>query len=226
MNNPQHTRANLLLISGMILVTSGLIFSVHYLYSKADRARRVQIALRKVEAQSQDISSIAWEAIARHALRPELLTEFERNRRVVVETAASLAAQNPQSKDLQEFKLACTRYLQTVDRELELARSGRFEEAKKVDEEEADPSFDVLEQKLNHVNEDYDRMARKTVDSSEVGLVVAIVLWTGVTVAFFRQLEVQRHRAELALVGQLAMRQSEHRFSDAHREVERYCLYH
>lgn len=209
---PTTTPGRTLLFFTITLILVGLVVAILLLFERADESRRVQTTLRRVEAHAQDISSLDEEAMARQVVAPALSAEFEHARREVENMTASLAAQYPHNERIAGFQQACFVYLRAAHHEMELAREGRFDEARQVDYQESDPSLSQLLKRIDEANQEYGETAERTVYRSKVGLVVAALLAVGVIVALFRQFERHHSRTERVLAEQHALRQSEERF--------------
>src|SRR5205085_9010439 len=74
------------------LITAGLIFAMMHLLNKADDTRLIQIAIGRIEAHSNLISSTEWEATARREVTEGSLAELSHAENEILQATQVLTA--------------------------------------------------------------------------------------------------------------------------------------
>jgi diguanylate cyclase (GGDEF)-like protein/PAS domain S-box-containing protein len=193
-----------------LLAIAGAIALVLSIRDKrtSDMGREVQIALSQIEVQVQEVHSLEWLATAAQEITPEVETQLSSSKSGLLTTTSSLRRKR-QGTLAEQLDPAIRGYIQVSDRQLQLIQSGKFEEARRLDFEEASQQFDILQHRLHQASEGEARVAEAAATKSGIEFAIVVLLGTfSIVILFFR---FQRQR-QLMFAEQAVLQQSEERF--------------
>src|ERR1700687_2564079 len=190
-----------------IAIATTLTLSIRDKFS-ADRTRETQMVFSRVEIRMQEVRALAWLAIAAREITPESESRLEAAKHELTSTNRRISLRN-QDKLVEKPHPAITTFIQLVDRQLKLIRSGKFADAQRVDFEEVSPQFDALQHQIREASDSANRLteaagARCQIEGGIGALLAAILV-------VFLFLRIQRQR-QLVLAKQAVLEQSETRF--------------
>jgi diguanylate cyclase (GGDEF)-like protein/PAS domain S-box-containing protein len=174
----------------------------------ADTGRESQVALSRIEVQVQEVHSLQWLATAAQEMTPEIETQLRSTKAGLLTTTSNLRLQ-AQRGLVEQFGPAVGNFIQATDRQLQLIRDGKFEQARRLDFEEVSQQFDILQHRLHQASDREARVAEAATTRSRSEFAVAVLLGTLSLVILFLRFQRQK---QLLLAGQVILRQSEERF--------------
>jgi PAS domain S-box-containing protein len=192
------------LVAGVALITAGLILAGLALLEKADRNRRLQVAVRQVEAHANRVSRLEGEVLARR--------EFRLADREITRTLQSLAEIPGRTTNLATLRAACAHYIGNVRRELDLVQNRQFQQATALKAAEVDPAFLQVQAWADNLSEEQNQAAEWTVYTSRIGLIATALFSTITILMYFRRFDRERRRTEQALAERAVAQKNEDRF--------------
>src|SRR5580704_3748654 len=174
----------------------------------ASRGREVQRSLSRIEVRVQELHSLAWLAIATQEITPAGEAQFLSSKIELLRDSSSLRLQT-KGEPREQFGPTIQSFVQAADRQLELIKQGKIEEARRLDFEEISQPLDILLHSLHQTSEEEGRAAEAATGRSRVELGAAALVGTvSVAILFFRfHRQKQWMRAK-----QIILRHSEERF--------------
>ena len=192
-------RIRRVVIVGTPAVAICTLLLIVYLLKTADNSRQAQITMAQVQVYAQEISALEWQVMAERRVAPETLAELQSAKAELLAAVSSLPSRTQPGTIIRDFMPVLSSYLASVDQEVHLVDSGKFEEAGKFDAEEVDPHFDVLQQIIKKASAEYGQRAESVIYRSETGAIIATVLATSMILVLFYRFEGAKHRTKEAL---------------------------
>ena len=192
-------RIRRVVIVGTPAVAICTLLLIVYLLKTADNSRQAQITMAQVQVYAQEISALEWQVIAERRVDPETLAELQSAKAELLAAVSRLPSRTQPGTIIRDFLPALSSYLASVDQEVHLVDSGKFQEAGKFDAEEVDPHFDVLQQIIKKASAEYGQRAETVIYRSETGAIIATVLATSMILVLFFRFEGAKHRTKEAL---------------------------
>jgi diguanylate cyclase (GGDEF)-like protein/PAS domain S-box-containing protein len=190
-----------------IVLFIGLALSVRDKDS-ADRSRKAQGALSRIEVQVQELHSLAWLAIATQEITPAGEAQFLSSKTELLRVSSSLQLQS-KGEPREQFGPTIKSFVQAAERQSELIKLGKIDEARRLDFEEISQPLDILLHSLHQTSEEEGRAAETASARSRVELGVAVLLGTvSIAILFFRF----HRQKQLMRAKQIILQQSEERF--------------
>ena len=209
---PFRQRSQASLIAGIALITAALIFIGITMLNKADESRRVQAAVREVEAHVNLVRSLLWEAQSHRQVTFESQAEFRHSEAEILQVTRALAEQSGRKRDLEMLRDACADYLAAVNREMVLARTGQFDSAREIDTAAVTPSFRALQKMVDLISDEQNESSQRTALTLRLGFIAAALFSTATMLLYFHRFSAQHRRAELAVVERALALKNEGRF--------------
>jgi diguanylate cyclase (GGDEF)-like protein/PAS domain S-box-containing protein len=208
---PGSRRPQLVLIAVIVLTTCCLIFTASSLLDRADHNRRVEVAVRRVEAHANLIRSLEWEARARRSVTAEAQAEFLHAESEILRTTGELVQGENHTSQMRALRVTCAQYLESVNREIALLRSGQIEQAIFLDVAEVDPTYREVQKLVDIVSDEQSQAAERTAWISRIVLAATVLLSTITILMYFRRFDRERQRTEMALAERTIARKNEDR---------------
>src|ERR1700722_8610705 len=117
-----------------IALLIGLALSVRDKDS-ADSAREAKGALSRIEVQVRELHSLAWLAIATHEITPAGEAQFLSSKTELLRDTSSLPLQT-KGEPREQFGPTIKSFVQAAERQLELIKHGKIDDARRLDFEE------------------------------------------------------------------------------------------
>src|SRR3984957_19778010 len=174
----------------------------------ADRGREAQSALSRIEVQVRELHSLAWLAIATQEITPAGEAQFLSSKTELLRDSSSLRLQT-KGGPREQFGPTIKSFVQAAERQLELIKHGKIDEARRLDFEEISQPLDILLHSLHQASEEEGRAAEAATARSRVELGVAVLLGTVSIAIFFFRFHRQK---QLICAKQILLQQSEERF--------------
>src|ERR1700733_8705821 len=174
----------------------------------ADRGREAQGALSRIEVQVEELHSLAWLAIATQEITSAGEAQFLSSKTELLRESSSLQLQT-KGEPREQFGPTIKSFVQAAERQSELIKHGKIEEARRLDFEEISQPLDILLHSLHQTSEEEGRAAEAAAARSRVELGVAVLLGTvSIAILFFRF----HRQKQLMRAKQSMLQQSEERF--------------
>ncbi|MDP9455302.1 MAG: PAS domain S-box protein [Actinomycetota bacterium] len=193
-----------ILPAAVLVIAFLTAFVVERLYESALRSRDVQILLVQIEEEVNEQQLGEYEAISQGEVTPEAAEQIAESRTDLARSLGALEARASGERPERIRELLVT--VETaVDEELRLIEDGRLDEAKAIDEERVDPTFEELRTVLESADAGYEAYAGRVDFVADVGGFAVAALAIPLTAWFVRR--DRNRRAE-----QAALEESEERF--------------
>src|SRR6202453_1205300 len=154
----------------------------------ADRGREAQGALSRIEVQVEELHSLAWLAIATQEITSAGEAQFLSSKTELLRDCSSLQLQT-KGEPREQFGPTIKSFVQAAERQLELIKHGKIDEARRLDFEEISQPLDILLHSLRQTSEEEGRAAEAAAASSRVELGVAVLLGAvSIAILFVRRL--------------------------------------
>jgi hypothetical protein len=151
-----------------IVLFIGLALSVRDKDS-ADRSREAQGALSRIEVQVRELHGLAWLAIATQEITPAGEAQFQSSKTELLRDSSSLQLQI-KGEPREQFGPTIKSFVQAAERQLELIRHGKIDDARRLDFEEISQPLDILLHSLHQTSEEEGRAAEAAAARSRVEL--------------------------------------------------------
>ncbi len=179
-------------------------FVVERLYESALHSHDVQILLVQIEEEVNEQQLGEYEAIGEGEVTPEAAEQIAESRTDLARSLSALEAMASGEQPARIRGLLVT-VEAALDEELRLIEDGRLDEAKALDEERVDPTFEELRTVLESADAGYEAYAGRVDFVADVGGFAVAALAIPLTAWFVRR--DRNRRAE-----QAALEESEERF--------------
>ncbi len=194
-----------LLFTIAIAAASGLSIRDEF---SADRIRETQTTLNRLEIRVQEVRALDWLAIAAREITPESESRLSAAKHELSSTNQLVRLQSHDTL-VEQFDSATNNFIQVADHQLQLIRSGNFDEAQRVDFQEISPQFDELQHLIRESSDDANKLAQSATTRCQIERGIAGLLAAAFIVFSF--LRGQRQK-QLVLAKQAVLEQSEKRF--------------
>ena len=184
---------------------------VETLHDKVQNRNQAQTSLKELEEEALHELYAQEEALVQRQVTSELAEEISEGRRERAELLKELERSDPDERMLDEIRDTLASLEAAVDEEFRLIGAGRLQEALAVEGQQADPSYEKLEELLEEKDEEYAGAARRTAMIADAGTFAVVLLSALVLATMFRLYE--RFRRE----NQEVLERSEERFELAVR---------
>jgi diguanylate cyclase (GGDEF)-like protein/PAS domain S-box-containing protein len=208
---PISLRPQLILIAVILLTTCALIFTALQLLNRADHSRQVQVAVWRVEAHANLISSLEWEVRAQRGVTPQALTEFRHSEDEILRAMDELGQARDSTSQLRALRATCSKYIVAVNREVALFQSGQIQQAISLDDTAVDPVYRELQKLADLISNQQSQAAERTARISRVVLAAVVLLSTLMMVMYFRRFHREQQRTQVALAERAIARKNEDR---------------
>jgi signal transduction histidine kinase/CheY-like chemotaxis protein len=173
-------------VPSSVSVVAVIVFLM--LWNAAESSRQNQILLLRVDALSHAMSTAEWQAIYERQVSGEELERIDAMQ-AEIETALSGVHDSTLKSKTRDIRGDCHLYYSAMTKEMFLLQSGKFEEARQVDEQEVDPVFDKLHEKLSEVSNGYQWQVVLINRVQLACSILIVVLSSLATLLFFRRNE-------------------------------------
>jgi diguanylate cyclase (GGDEF)-like protein/PAS domain S-box-containing protein len=194
------------------VLVSAIIVSLTLSYrSQASASRSIarQAALSRIGQLAQDLRNVEWLSIAERELTAESEVKVRDAKKQLADNIAFLRVQTYGDKSVDQLNQTLSYYLQSVDSQWQLIRSGKFEDARRVDFEEISPETELLQAEIRDAIALGGKVAGKATTRSQLEVVTAsFLVLTPVIIAVLRF----RRRQQFAILQQVSLQRSEDRF--------------
>jgi diguanylate cyclase (GGDEF)-like protein len=181
-----HRHRRQLLLAGAIIVLAAFVaLSITALRRSADRARLAQIGVANVDATTQSVSRLEWQAVAERGLSPQLRAEFDSLHRRVDGYVDQFRALD--SADGRELNVQVHAYLAAVTKQLRLLGAHQISAAEQVDTHEVDRSFELLQSQLDSIDGEEQGNATTAATRTDIGIAATLLVGAlGLILALWR----------------------------------------
>ena len=201
-------------LAAALIVAIAAAAAISNLRQEADKIRQAEILLIHLEAQAYRLSSLEDHAISEQKLELETVESVQAVRSRLQETLDQVFQLVTSGQSLQQVTKSYREYITAVDDEFLLIKAGRFAQARTLDNQRVDPSFDVLSKEIADVNATYRDMAYWTLQKADTGSALTLIsAATAIGLLFWRFNSAQRNaQIQLVRAEQRVLLQSEERF--------------
>jgi signal transduction histidine kinase len=185
------------------------IFSITLLRQRADRAFQTRSQLIELQRLTDHVDGIKWRAIASQQVNSQLMQKLGREKGEIDEILAHLPPKISFQESLQPVIDAQYRYLNAIDRELNLLQQGKLAEAKDFDRKNVDESYESLE-KLLYVKGDLaEDIALQASLTADIGTILSILIAAILIGAIAQKIGQANRSIAVALAEQKVLQDSE-----------------
>src|ERR1700683_1821806 len=154
----------------------------------ADRGREAQGTLSRLEIQVEELHSLPVVSIATQEITPAGEAQFLSSKTELLRDCSSLQLQT-KGEPREQFGPTIKSFVQAAERQLELIKHGKIDEARRLDFEEISQPLDILLHSLRQTSEEEGRAAEAAAARSRVELGVAVLLGAvSIAILFVRRL--------------------------------------
>jgi PAS domain S-box-containing protein len=200
------------LIAPIALITICLIFTGAGLLDRADHTRRVQVAVRQLEAQANMLNGLEWESMSRDRVTTESQEEFRAAEASILTITEQLADGRDHTEAMDALRDACSEYIGNLNREIVLIQQKRVQDASVLAKNVNDASFDHIQALVKEITEEKDEAAERAAKTSRIGLIIAAMVAVATILMYFRRFNRQTQRMQIAMVERALARKNEDRF--------------
>ena len=194
------------------VLVSAIIVSLTLSYrSHASASRSIvrQAALSRIGQVAQDLRNVEWLSIAGQELTVESEVKVREAKTQLNDNIAFLRVQTYGDKSIDQLNQTLSYYLQSVDSQWQLIRSGKFEDARRVDFEEISPETELLQAEIRDAFNLEGKIAGKATTRSQLEVATAsFLVLTSIIIVVLRF----RRRQQFATLQQISLQRSEDRF--------------
>jgi signal transduction histidine kinase len=138
-----------------------------------------EVDLAEIDKHLKGQSAIEWEAMSEQAFENEDQKELAETREAIAEVLSNFTHQYSSKKgELKHFQSLYDQYSSALDKQFQLIEVGQLEQAKLIDEESVDPTFDQMSAEIERLSDRYHQQARSAYLLSNVGTWVSLLLAT------------------------------------------------
>jgi diguanylate cyclase (GGDEF)-like protein/PAS domain S-box-containing protein len=202
-------RRSILCLDIIAIITALTLFYLHS--NSADQNRETEAALSRIETRAQEIHTLGWLVTTTQEVSPEAEQQVQAAKRDLSQTAAALRPETYNRDTFDKIRPALANYIQAADRQLQLVRTGYFEDAEDIDFQQVTPQFEALQYQVHDASEKEAKLAEEKRFKSRIELATAILLSFG-SLILGLLFQRQAHLGELMRTKQAALEQSEERF--------------
>ena len=208
---PISLRPQLILIAVIVLATCGLIVTALQLLERGDHNRRVQVAVWRVEAHANLISSLEWEVRANRGITAQTLSEFRNAEGEILRATDELVQARNYTPQMGALRAICSQYIDAVNREIALFQSGQIQQAISLDGASVDPAYRDVQKLVDIISDEQSQAADRTAWISRVVLAATVMLSTMTVVMYFRRFHREQQRTRVALAERTIAQKNEDR---------------
>jgi PAS domain S-box-containing protein len=195
-----------------LIVSVAAAATIGILRHQAANSHRTEVLLTLIDGHSHRISAVEWQVISKQRVRPKMAVEMQEARDEMTRTFSELTGVARQEKRLQPVFDAYREYEAAVEEELRLIVAGNIAQAKVVDYQRVDPSFDRFRNVVAAVNAGFSLEAKEK-DRTAFILSTLVFLSAAMMIGLLFWRFQRAHQAvELMAAEQGALRWSERRF--------------
>ena len=181
----------------------------HRSQASASRSIARQAALSRIGQIAQDLRNVGWLSIAGREVTSESEVKVRDATRQLADNIAFLQVQTYGDTSVDQLNQTLSYYLQSVDSQWQLIRSGKFEDARRFDFEEISPETELLQQEIRDAFALEGSIAGKATTRNQLEVVTASFL---VLTAIIIAVLLFRRRQQFAILQQVSLQRSEDRF--------------
>jgi hypothetical protein len=211
---PQWIKSVVFLV--ITLVLAGFLF----LFSQiSGRSYETVTLLTSVQASAYKMSATEWAIISKGQVEPEDAENVSRTREEIQSLFDQARALSPNNADLASASEALNNYLVAIDEEIALLTSGNLEEAKRLDEEKVDPTFEFLSESLSKAKEGLAASSgRNRQIASTASAILILLAGIVITMLWSRNQQAWEQNLKVMLEKESLSKEAEH-----HQEVQKYA---
>jgi PAS domain S-box-containing protein len=188
-------RATAIPIAIAVLVIAASAAAVLLLQRAGSEAIQRRMELARLDACTHEMSALEWRMVMAGTVERETEWSLDRVRHQTSHLVAAMPEGGADAAAIGDVREAYRQYAQALDREIELLRAGRRDDAGVYDANHVDPSFDRLRLAVDRAAADLEAHARRS----------ARGIWAGTGLAMLTALLAM---AYLFLLGHVAMRRA------------------
>jgi signal transduction histidine kinase len=191
-----------------LIIAFTSVVSINLLRAFEDRLNQTGLLLVRLEAQTNQINAIEWQAIANIELPASLEAETRITQQEIRSTLGELKRMDNSDNELHQISLAFEDYLTAVNREFQLIRTKAVQQARELDETTVDPAFNLLRAKIVTGKAAYDLRQRRTHQIIDVSLTVLPLIFLSAFGLILWQFQRTQHQAELTRIEQTLLQRA------------------
>jgi PAS domain S-box-containing protein len=176
---PKSIRIAIFLIAIIELMILGGLSTLHKYEDRSEQALR---EMQQLKIQTSRIHALEWRAIAVKNIEPGVEQDIRNAEEVMASVLTSLFLTSERDDNLHKMLSLYKVYEMARDGEFMLIRSGRFEDARRMDIEQTDPSFSLLRANVDENISTYTRKADRIAELVDV-LTAFLFVLSGVFIA-------------------------------------------
>ena len=201
-------------LAAALIVAIAAATAISNLRQEADKILQAERLLIHLEAQAYRLSSLEYHAISEQKLELETVKSVQAVRSRLQETLDRVFLLVPSGQSLQQVTKSYREYITAVDEEFLLIKAGRFDQARTLDKQRVNPSFEVLSKEIADANATYRDMAHWTLQKADIGSALTLISAAAAIGLLFWQFKSAQRNAQIQLVRteQRVLLQSEERF--------------
>ena len=182
---------------GAVIVSLTLSYRSH---ASASRSIARQAALGRIGQLAQDLRNVGWLSIAGREITSESEIKVRDAKKQLADNTVYLRVQTYGDKSVDQLNQTLSYYLQSVDSQWQVIRSGKFEDARRFDFEEISPETELLQEEIRDAFALEGKVAGKATTRSQLGVVTAsFLVLTAIIIAVLRF----RRRQQFAFLQQV-----------------------
>jgi diguanylate cyclase (GGDEF)-like protein/PAS domain S-box-containing protein len=198
--------------AGAVIVLLAAVGGMLLLQRRSDQARQAETALARLEGDAQREFGLGWDAVGQQRFRPGYWQDMEAIRAHIEAKLDALARTTDLDGATADVRAAYTAFRADEQTALDLLAAGRFDEARRVQDEETEPAFHQLDAAVSAASAEYAAKAERANRLMKLGSIATMLGAAGAMGLLFWQIERTQRRTALAAMEQALLGQSEARF--------------
>jgi diguanylate cyclase (GGDEF)-like protein len=170
-----------------------------------DESEHAALLLLRLQGLAYQLSAFEWRSIGEGQVSSETINGVRNARDEVEQIIGELEQLGLGSENLRSVRQAYTVYDFAVNEEFRLITEGDLDQARLVDEKQADPAFQVFEQALISGTATYNAEAKHLEEESNLASLLVLVFTVSATAFLFWQFQKAQTAAEMAEAEQKAL---------------------
>lgn len=184
-----------------------VILAIRY---QANVASQTELKLSHLQTATNRLDALEWRAIAAKKVESEIEEEINELQKKTILLLDKLKKRDSQTQaNLPQISLSYNTYLEAVNQEFYLLKTGDIDKALVHDEEVVDPSYDKLSQEIAKEAKLAASAAEEAEWQANRGTAIAIIVSAIAIAILFRQFEKANREAQIAIAEQNILRESQ-----------------
>jgi len=189
----------------VVALTAGNLF---FFNQQAEKSRRIENLLSQMERYANRLNSLEWQAMAKEKLDSGTKESFPNILRTMEATFKTLSDHDDAGEVFRGVKHAYSAYREAIEGEFTLLAEGNIQQARALDKQRVERSYEAFLQVLNAATSFHERSAQWSQLMAQTGSLLIAVVALGLVLRFERA----RGAARVAEAEHNALQRSEERF--------------